>query len=79
MYHVFVSLIVKIAFVLGVCACNLISVVACCDSLYVRINFDVKKTATGHRIAKSKSIFVTTVELKEDVVMLRASFLKFWV
>lgn len=54
------------------CVCNLISVVACCDSLCVRINFDVKKTATGHRIAKSKSIFVTTVELKEDVVMLHA-------
>lgn len=50
-FKVFVSLIVKIAFVLGVC--NLISVVACCDSLYVRINFDVKKTATGHKIAES--------------------------
>lgn len=36
--------------------CNLISVVACCDYLYVRINFDVKKTATDHRIVESKYI-----------------------
>lgn len=44
---IFISLIVKIAFLLGVC--NLIAVVACCDSLYVRINL----TATGHRMAGS--------------------------
>lgn len=60
--------------------CNLISVIACCDSLYVRINFDVKKTATGHGIAESWSIFVTVVVVKEeDAVTLCASLLKLWV
>lgn len=51
------SSIVRAAFVL--CVYNLISVVARYDSLCVRIHFAVKKTASGHGIRESCSMFVS--------------------
>lgn len=62
---VFANLIVKIAFVFS--AYNVIYVVACCDSLYVRINFDVKKTAIRSQDSwVLKCMFVIAVVVKEE-------------